>query len=117
MLTYNDIRRRLDDAPQHYRKLASQSTGLNQMMLERIALTADSLRENLKEKEDGSFGLDLKKAIRGAQQQIRSQQCGSEVGTPKNKVLTYIRDIEGYTQIKYIPTSRASRYPQCPLLR
>lgn len=115
-LTHQEVERRLMDASSHFSQGSAEYNQFFQReRLKRIALTADSLKENLKEKSGGTFGLDLEGAIKTAQKKIRAQQ--GIVGTSREEIRTYIRYIEGYTKIKYILAVRTKNYPQCPLLR
>ena len=114
-LTCQEVERKLRDAELHHATLAAKYEVEQRHRLERISIVAKSLKDNLK-KRDNNFGLDLEAAVKDAQEKIGSKQNNSR-GTSKYNILAYIRDIEGYTKIKYIPTSQSTQYPRCPLLK
>ena len=111
-LTYQEVYRRLADASEYFlQDSAKYNRPPQKMRLKRISLTAKSLREKLK-RSDGDFRLDLEGTIKTARQKIHTEH--GSVGTSRMDILAYIRCIERRTEIKYIPTGRATNYPQCP---
>ena len=120
-LTLQEVVSKLGDAHLHYSQLATEYKEKQQQeRFKRIAIVAKSLRENIKTRGN-SFGLDLERAIEDAQQKIRAKQ-GKHTNQSKSKgasrygIFDYIRDIERYTKIKYIPAPQVREYPQCPLM-